>query len=246
MARRKKIKNFNRVWPSFMTKLKDAILRKAASLVVMAIFLATVFLMGSSFLLGSDYFRVDAIESSDISTNGLMKSYKGVNIFKINLKRVAESLEDSYPNVRVATVKIVLPDKLAVDLKFRKPFAQINGLFKIYPIDEEGVVLSGLDAATLANLPTITGINLGRDAIGGKRLESKNLKAALALLAALKNSPFMARYVVSGVNAQDMKNMSFNLKDGPEVKIGSQEFTERLKAFDKTFNHKKLILQKKK
>lgn len=63
----------------------------------------------------------------------------GQNVFRVNLVKVAESLEKD-PIVRRAIVTRDLPNRLNVEIKERKPVYQVSCAGARYDIDDEGVL----------------------------------------------------------------------------------------------------------
>ncbi len=239
--------------PAAIEGLKEAIIKKAASIVVLFIFLIVLFLLGRAYLYRSDYFRLRAVETKDafldhksilMINSQLLNLYKGRNIFTINLNYIASGLWRTYPDAKDITVSIALPDKLVVSMKLRRPVALIKGT-KLYPIDEEGFVLPSVDPSSLSGLPVIGGVSIGYgERRGQTRSASRNLRLALELLRVVKESRFAMEHIVTGVNAQDARNLLLFLKDGPEVRIGCEEFKERLETLRRTLKDPRLALDR--
>jgi cell division septal protein FtsQ len=238
--------------PSFFEGIRDIMLKKMINVLVAAILLFVVFLLAKAFLYRSDYFRLRAVETKNSFldqrtifsiNNQLLTTYKNRNVFGIKLKNIAESLQRSYPDAKEVVVRVVLPDKLAVDLKFRRPVAMVrNG--KYYAIDEEGFVLPSVDVAPLKDLPVIEGIDIRYDEKKGKKSSSMNLRLALELLKNIKEARFMAGYGVSAINASDAESLSFYLRNGVEVRIGPENFKERLDILGKMLKDPRLLIDK--
>jgi len=227
-------------------------LKKMVNVFVAAILLFVVFLLAKAFLYRSDYFRLRAVETRNSFldqrtifsiNNQLLTTYKNRNVFSINLKNIAESLKRSYPDAKEVAVRVVLPDRLAVDLKFRRPVAMVrNG--KYYAIDEEGFVLPSVDVTPLKDLPVIEGVDIRYEEKRGKKSSSVNLRLALELLKNIKEARFLAGYGVRGINASDAENLSFYLKSGVEIKIGPENFKERLDILGKTLKDPRILIDK--
>lgn len=246
-ARFKKIK-----LSSFFGDVRDLLFKKMLNVVVAAIFIAMAFLLIKAFLYKSDYFRLKDVEMKDVLTeartasfvtNQLMNVYGGKNIFKINLKTIAASLRDAYPDAKEVSVRISPPDKLVVDIKLRRPVALVMDS-RLYPIDGEGVVLPGMDPFLLKDLPVIEGIDIKYRERRGGRCSSENLAGALKLLREIKNSRFISAYGVARIYAGNTENMSFYLKNGVEIKIGAEDTANRLRILEKTLKDPRLLIDR--
>lgn len=232
--------------------MKEAVLNKIISVIILISLIAVAFFIGKTFIYRSDYFRLKAAETKsaffDQNTarrisNQILDLYRGRNIFKINLKNIAFSLQAAYPDAREVIARIALPDKITVTLKFRKPLALVRD-GKLYPIDEEGFVLPSMDAGSLKGLPVIDGVDIRYDERKGKRNTSANLKKALELLKEMKESGFWADYGADEIDAGDIKKLSFRLKNGLKVIIGSDNFRDRLKLLENTLKDRRLVIER--
>ena len=155
MARQKRFKT-----PPFLGDLKESLIKKATSALVILVFISVAILLVRAFLYRSDYFRVRSVETGGYITDPktaisvnvrLLNLHKGKNIFSVNLKNAAASLENSYPDARDVVVKISLPDKLAVNMNFRVPVAIVrNG--RDCPIDEDRCILINTNPAQMSTL----------------------------------------------------------------------------------------------
>jgi len=250
MAKQKRVKKIK--FDSAMKDLKEVFVQKILNVVVLIIFIAVLFILGRAFIYRSDYFRLRAVETKEafldhksilMINNKILESYKGRNVFNLDLKYIAGSLWRSYPDAKDIVVKISLPDKLTINMKFRKPVAMVKGE-KLYPIDEEGFVLPSVNPAMLTDLPVIDGVSIRYDERRGKKSSSVNLKLALLLLRDIKESRFGMEYSVGSVNAQDFKNLTFYLKGGAEVRIGSEDFRNRLETLRRTLREPRLLLDR--
>ena len=231
--------------PSFFkSSLREIIFKKIINLAIVAIFLLIAFVLVKTFLYRSNYFRLRSIETrsafldtkmaSSINSQ-LLNTYKGRNIFKINLKNISQSLETSYPDAKEVVAKIALPDKLVISMKFRKPIAALRNFKTLYPIDEDGVVIASVDIS-IKELPIIEGAGLGD--------KGRNLKLALELLKEIKRSRLTTEYGIDIINARDIKNLSFYLKNGIEIRVGSENFKERLEVLRHTLKDTRLVMDR--
>jgi len=239
--------------PDFIRSFKEMLVQKAAGLSVIIIFLIVLFVLGKAFLYRSDYFFVRTVEvrsafldkqSVSALANQLLASYRGRNIFKISLPYIGESLRRIYPDAREVTVNAMLPDKIFVSMKFRKPVAYIKAN-RIYTIDEEAFVLPAAANAQLTNLPMVEGVDVGYSQASGKRsISSKNMKVAMELLKELRELGIMARYGVSRINVRNVENIEFYLRSGVEIRISADGMRDRLELLGKTLRDSRLLLDR--
>ena len=223
--------------------------RQLAGIIVFIIFIVSSWLLIAAFLERSDYFRLRSVESKGAADKSLLSirdeilaSYKNRNIFKIDLKAIASALEPKYPDAKDIVVKRALPDKLFIDMNFRKPVAILsNG--RNFPVDREGVILVNRDLSSLGDLPVIKGVDARYAGRFRKRCESGNLKAALELVDIISRTRFLDRYHIKTLDASDMRSMSFALgESGPNVIIGYENLKERLEALHDTLRDPRLVL----
>jgi cell division septal protein FtsQ len=236
--------------PAFFKNLKESLSRRAYSIAVCFISLVLIFILAKAFLYRSDYFRLRAIEVNNIlparasapviKYDQLLNFYKGRNIFGINLRRIAYFFREGYPDAKDVTASIILPDKIVVTVKSRWPVAVLKAE-KSYPIDSEGYVLSNSYDIPSETLPVITGISQRYIDRNSKRLNVNNLKLALDLLSQIEHSRFLSKFGIVAINASEPAALSFSLSGGIEVRIGSENFAERLKVLEKTLRDPRLI-----
>ena len=249
MKKQKKFKKMQ--MPKALEGFKEYLAKRMAVIVVSAVSMTLAWVLITAFLERSDYLRLKGIDAKGAAEESLvgiksdlLKQYKDRNIFKINLAAIASSLEPKYPDANQIIIKRVLPDKLLVDLKFRKPVALLgNG--QVYPIDREGVILVNINSMKLREFPIIKGIDPRLAGKPHKKNESRNLLIALGLLDEIKRARFLEKYKVQLIDASDIKSLSFSLAEGgPVVIIGYEDFKERLNILRDTLRDPRLILDK--
>lgn len=252
MRRQKKIKKIK--LPYLLEGLREAIFKRVVSALAVILFFAILLVLAKTFLHRSDSFLLRVVEMRDMSTKRnlaspaageLLKLYKYKNIFEIDIRAIAKSLEVSYPDAKDIIVRRAFPDKLVIDLNPRKPVALV-GDTKHCAVDEDGFLIMNADIRLSKGLPVITGVDIRVLPTQGKRgpLDSKNLKAALSLLKEMKRSGFSREYNVNMIDAGDISNMTFYLMNGLEVRIGSENFKERLAVFRKMIRDPRFIVDK--
>lgn len=249
MRKQKKIKKMQ--MPKALEGVREYLAKRMVVIIVSIVSVTLAWVLVKAFLERSDYFRLKAVdargaaESSIIGIrNDLLRQYKDRNIFRVEIGQIAQALSPKYPDASQIIVKRVLPDKLLVDLKFRKPVALLgNG--QVYPIDREGVILVNINSMKLKDFPIIKGIDPRLAGKLHKKNESKNLIAALDLLDEIRRARFLEKYNVRLIDAGDIKSLSFSLGDnGPVVIIGYEDFKERLNVLKDTLRDPRIVLDK--
>lgn len=236
--------------PPFAEAVREFISRQMGNLAVVAVFLFVVVLCAQAFFYRSDYFRVRSVQARGFAdqrlsasiASDLLKAYRNRNIFQVDTAALAASLQKRYTDAKYIIVKRDLPDRLAVFAYFRRPFALVN-CSRLYPVDEEGIVVWNAKPAALGGLMVINGVEIGPRSAPGTR-EGKGLKLALDLLREMNKAKFLAAYGPASISAGDAKNLSFYLKNGVEVRIGYEKFKERLALLKKVLRDPRLLLDK--
>ena len=238
--------------PPFLAGLRESLQPVVPGLIMIlaAVLLAAVGVRALVFR--SDYFRVKTVEiRSDFlddnlaasTSNELLRLYGGKNVFGINMGNVSRSLGAVYPDAKNIVVTIGLPDRIIAALRFRRPVALV-GDSKYYPIDEEGIVLSSINYKSLKDLPVILGIDIRRETASRARGVSRNLGLSIELLKKIKKSRFLSSWSANTIDAGDAKNLILYLKGGAEVRIGAEDYTNRLKSLEKTLRDTRLVMDR--
>ena len=249
MAKQKRARKMQ--LPKALEEARDYIAKKAAIIIVSFVFVISASVLVKAFLEKSDYFRLRGVDTKGAAEaslagvrNDILKQYGNRNIFKIDLKAIASSLEPKYPDAKEILVKRSLPDKLVVDLRFRKPVALLSG-GQMYPIDREGVILVNINSMKLKDFPIIKGIDPRLAGKNHKKNESKNLLIALGLLDEIKKTRFLDKFAVRMIDASDIKSLSFVLGDGgPIVIMGYEDFRERLRTLKDILRDPRLAIDR--
>ena len=238
--------------PPYLMAAKEKVLRILLGVIIILIAAGLIFAGVWTFIMKSDYFKVATVEiRSDFinegvaasTSNELLRLYGGKNVFGVNLSNISRSLSAIYPDAKDIVVSLGLPDRIIAKLIFRRPVALV-GDNKYYPIDEEGFVLSSINYKSLKDLPVISGIDIRRETARRSRKVSRNLGLAIELIKKLKASRFLTSWSVNTVDAGDAKNIVFYLKGGVEVRIGAEDYTNRLKVLDKTLHDTRLLMDR--
>lgn len=97
--------------------------------------------------------RTEVIRWASLETKG--------NIFRADIRGVVAQLKQ-HPWVKGVVVTRILPDRLAVTVEERIPFARLSGPSSVYLLDEDGVVLQEIEGKKGANatLPEMVGTEI--------------------------------------------------------------------------------------
>ncbi|UCD55533.1 MAG: cell division protein FtsQ/DivIB [Candidatus Omnitrophota bacterium] len=201
---------------------------------VIFVLIAAIYL----FLGNSRYFKLDTIEVIDkshattLKADNLLPMYEGRNIFRIDIDSLSAQIKRDTPTIKHAIVKKILPNKLEIDIVPRVPIAKIKS-HGYFPIDRTGMILSP-DIKT-EKLPVIMGFSVWLNPKVGTKLENPQVRNAFLLIDALEESAVLSDYAISAIDVSNYRNLSFYLEDGIEVKIGSEDFLDRLYRLRTTF-----------
>lgn len=254
MAARRQKKSIRKMkLPPAFKGAYDALMGKLSVIVVGAIVLLLVISLAKAFLYRSDYFRLRAVEIkgafvdqsiTQSVTNEFFRQYKGRSIFEISLKGVHKYLATQYPDASDIAVTLALPDKVVIYLKFRRAIALVGSIYRQYPVDEDGYVLPRVDQRIARSLPVISGIDIKAEEKRGKKSRSKNLCLAIDVIKTAKRFKFISDIGVASVDARDGGNIIMHLRNGIEVRLGSQDFLNRLDSLEKTVKNPRILLDR--
>lgn len=242
MARRAKNKrrNSRRAGNLVPTLKKGLLSRKTLIVLIIAGIFFTCFILVRNYLCNSPEFIVKEtqVEGESIANSYLSRELSDVglddNIFALSIKNIEKSIKNSYFEIKDIRVERIFPNKLILYVIKRKAIALIGSKYH-YPVDEEGMVLKDVSRTRREGLPLIRGIYLTKRDIG-KKCASPKLAKSLKLLKELAKSNIPESYDISEIDAAGRKNLSFYIDDGLEIKIGGDNFRNRLKQLGKVLN----------
>lgn len=138
----------------------------------------------------------------------------GSSMFKVNLEDLDQKLSKLSWVDRVF-VERRLPSSILISVRERKPVALLdNGV--LYGVDKEGRVLSHSDALLNEDLPLISGVRFGAEAVGTTQT-AQTLKPALDFFTFIgKKDPVLA-HDVSEVNLSDPDSLKVTFINGVQV-----------------------------
>lgn len=191
----------------------------------------------------SGYFDVRSVDVRFIEGNILLrpivlndvndKDIIGANVFQVDLKDLKRTVEAAHPEFRDIVVRRVLPNRLIVYAKRRKPVAQIYSDRPCF-IDRDGVFLPDTKNLKDENVPLISGIKLSTSRLSGQKLnlsQEGRINKALFLIDAVIQNKRLLKYKLKTVDIADAGNISFFFDmANVEIKIGDSDFNKRLDA----------------
>lgn len=235
-------------------------LRWAATLVTRLLGVATlVFVVwrGGDWLLDEFVFHnpAFAIQSIDVETDGILPTAQlracagvklGDNLLALDLGRIRRDLE-YLPWVESAAVERVRPQTLRIRVSEREPVAQTT-LFEpngpegkpravVFYFDAQGHVMLPLDAhrveASLLgfeSLPMLTGV-AGVDLRPGHQVESRQIQAALKLIAEFGRSPMLGLVDLTTVDLSVPQLLQVSTSQGALVTFAADNLETQLRRW---------------
>ncbi len=201
---------------------------------IFAIIAASVFAVRNS-----RYFKLDSVEVIDVrhaaaglKSDGSLQMNIGRNIFDIDISALASRIESSYPVIKKAVVRRIMPNRIEINIIPRLPIAKIKNRRGYFPMDETGMVLER-DIKS-GRMPVITGFSMWRAPSTGERLTGKQLENTVRLITAINETSVSTDHGITTIDASNYRNLSFHLDNGIEVKIGGEDFPERLRKLKVT------------
>lgn len=204
----------------------------------------SVFNWARSFVSTSPYFKIEKVEIVLIgrvplaadTVKRLLDIHKGRSIFDVDLKTTRDYILSNYPEVRRLVINRVFPNKLVLTIRPRKPVAQVSLPSGFCLIDAEAIVLPGIKGLAIEGLPVISGIDSRSIlASSGMKYNYAGLKKALRFIEIIHQVKFSQDHEILMIDVSDEKNLSLYIEGGIEIKIGAEDFKNRLLMLIKTF-----------
>jgi len=179
--------------------------------------------------------------NSRVNYEALQRMLINKNIFTLNLRKIRDDMLSNYNELLNLNLTRAFPDTIVATITLRKPVAQLYQEY-YYPVDNDGVILSGVKDSPLNTLPVISGIYTNLSAQVGKLSNSNQIKRALLLLKEVKSSGILSEHALMGIDISNVRNAVFFLENGLEVKVGYEDFASRLENLKKVLRDPKLKL----
>lgn len=214
---------------------------KSTYIVLIAVLVLSGFLLlVKNYLITSEAFKIKEIglagmgHSDSYLTGELTSIGLGENIFSININDLEKAIKRDYFEVKDIRISRTFPNKLKFDVEVRIPVAFI-GYRYFYPVDREALVLKRIDKNETGDLTLIAGVGAGEKDVG-TILQDQALEKALALLEELSKSGVTEDYHIARIDAASSRNISFIIDDGVQIKIGGEDFKQRLSLLKKVLS----------
>ena len=233
MARRKRSARRPKIRAVSAPDIVNIIFKSIPFLVAAALIVLVVKFVGILFF-ESDYFKIKDIRIANEASHGknapvmkILKSKKGLNIFRVDLKACESDIEYRYPEFKDIRISRVLPDRLEISYKVRIPFLQVDSGY-YYFVSDDAVILPDKQVAADPQLTTITGIRISEKMLSPDRLIfSKQLEKAISLLKEIKESGFFKEHKIIKINVYDLQNPAIYIEDDTRIELGEYNFKEK-------------------
>lgn len=193
----------------------------------------------SPYFIVKDVVIIGKVPDSSVDYGVLERMIIDKNIFDIDLKAIRDYMLGSYQELLELQLTRSFPDSVIAVTALRKPVAQIyQGRY--YPIDRDGIILSGVKDYSEGDLPIISGVRSELDGQIGSALDSNRVKKALLLLEEINASGILDGHALVEIDLSNIRNAVFFLEEGLEVKIGHEDFASRLDNLKKILHDSKL------
>ena len=201
----------------------------ATGLLLVAVFLCSLFIYAYNFLVSRPYFQIKEIsvrglreltEKDVLATAGIKPAQ---NLLAINTDAVIRRVS---ANQWVESISVgrELPNKLVLEVKERTPLVLVKQDNDFCLMDAEGFVFKKLGKSDEVDLPIITGVDEKED------VKSQLLLATLNLLKTVsKSSQYAYLGTVSEVHVDNVFGLSLISSTGLYLKLGTTDFENKLK-----------------
>ncbi len=169
--------------------------------------------------------RVEGAERLSPETIRDAAAVEAQNLFRLDLKG-ARSRVLALPGVERADITREWPNRVAIAVKERKPFALVNA-GQLYWVDAEGAVLGPPAKAAVPPGPILSGVE-AREMVPDAKHPSDRLAQGLSFLRELHRAHAPLAEVLSEVDLSRPIGLVLYTLDGIEVRIGSEAWNERL------------------
>lgn len=201
-------------------------------IIVTLILFALLLYIGSAianFLKVSDYFKIKEVMALNGNvSSGLIREFKGVNIFTVGLRKISLDIQRMYPENKLIRVSRSMPDQLVIEFRKRIPVATVK-LNKYFFTDCQGVLFATPLDQTKIYIPVIEGLgNKIVDARIGARYQIPELKSAINLIVAAHALGITKKYPIKNIVVSNPDFIEFTLTNGLKVKITEVKLIDRL------------------
>jgi cell division septal protein FtsQ len=219
--------------------------KKAILALVLLVIVAAIVIPFYILYFRSQYFVVQDVvmmgrrPETTVNYSNLEQMVMGKNIFKLRLKDIKDFMINNYPELLDLQLTRAFPNSIIAVIVLREPVAQLYQR-RYYPVDADGVILSGVKGNPDDKLPIISGVrsNLSRQV--GALSDSRRIDAVLTLLKKITSSGILDDHTLVEIDISNIRNAIFFLEDGLEVKIGHEDYAKRLDNLKRVLGDPKL------
>lgn len=186
----------------------------------------------SRFILSTPYFQIKEIQvegREELSEETILEwanipLYK--SIFQLNPEAVKERIS-SKPKIKKVIIKRLLPSKVLIQVKERKPYVYLIYKKMLFEVDEDGVVIG--KAKKLQDLPEINGVSSLSD--------KEKIKTGTKIIKYAQE----VGVNFAEVNIENINNILGYLSGGIKVYLGKGTYLEYLSYLPLIFAEKRRI-----
>ncbi len=186
----------------------------------------------SRFILSTSYFQIKEIQvegREELSEETILKWANiplYISIFQLNLEAVKKRIS-SKPKVKKVIIKRLLPSRVLIQIKERKPYAYLIYKKMLFEVDEDGVVIG--KAKELQDLPEINGVSTLSD--------EERIKTGIKIVKYAQE----VGVNFAEVNMENIDNILGYLSGGIKVYLGKGTYLKYLSYLPPIFAEKKRI-----
>lgn len=137
-------------------------------------------------------------------SESLKESILNQSLFELDIKSISSRLIREHPEYKEAYVFRRFPSSVVIDVKKRKPFAQIKGR-KFYSLDREAVILNAGSNQSFEKLVLIEISDRNRLFNIGDRIRDKRLSHAFELIEVLQKGKFANYFRAKLINSTHLQ-----------------------------------------
>jgi len=168
-------------------------------------------------------FEIEHVHISDVMNVELEESIRGRDLWDVDIKALATSLQVHQPELKEIRVIRQLPNTLLIEAIERIPVAQIKVGWAWHLVDDEGFILSEHGAHPYEEVPRLTGLNAARPALKISRQNRlPHIQTALRILKLLRFNPVIEGKRLTEINVADLRQIKFIMDEQIEVRCGSE------------------------
>ena len=146
---------------------------------------------------------------------------KSTNIFMLDLNLLTERIK-KHPWVRKARVSRLLPDRLRVEIREKKPVVLLS-LDKLYFVDRYGKVIAPVGKQDLLNYPILTGINPA---------DRKTMKHAFRLKKYYEKRSFLKNWGISEIVWSENGFLLYTQHPALEIRWGHRYYQRKMNRLE--------------